>query len=522
MDTSAQDAIYDVLVIGGGINGAGIARDAVGRGYSVSLFEANDLASGTSSASSKLIHGGLRYLEYYEFRLVREALEEREVLLRMAPHIIRPLRFVLPHLPGMRPMWLLRLGLFLYDHLGRRTLLPASKRLNLRTDVAGHPLKPLFRKALEYSDGWVDDSRLVILNALDAERRGAEINVRTRVVKAERKNGIWEITAVNQRTGEQVHRRARVLVNASGPWVDEVLGGVFGFSQAKRVRLVRGSHIVVKAVFQHDRAYIFQNRDGRIIFAIPYQNQYTLIGTTDQDHGEQVGHVEISPEEQQYLCQAANEYFHKPITERDIVWAYAGVRPLYNDGASKAQAATRDYVVEATKHDNAPIINIFGGKITTYRRLAETTLEHIGKFIENRGNAWTANSHLPGGNFEVGARDKLIKDLQLSFPFLPTSLVKRYGQSYGTSTGELLADVKSLDDMGLHFGNGLYQAEVSYLVNNEWARTAKDILFRRTKLGLEMLPDTIKNLEDFLENQRFDPTLGTRPPSASTRVAQMR
>ncbi len=511
MNTSSPGSVYDVLVIGGGINGVGIARDAAGRGYSVSLFEANDLASGTSSASSKLIHGGLRYLEYYEFRLVREALEEREVLLRMAPHIIQPLRFVLPHLPGMRPMWLLRLGLFLYDHLGRRKLLPATRRLNLHTDEAGKSLKPLFHKALEYSDCWVDDSRLVTLNALDAARRGAEINVRSRVTRAERKNGIWEVTAINQSTGEKIHRRARVLVNASGPWVDEVLGSVFDLPQAKHVRLVRGSHIVVKAVFKHDRAYIFQNRDGRIIFAIPYQSRYTLIGTTDQDHGKQVGEVTISPEEQRYLCEAASEYFREPITEPDIVWAYAGVRPLYDDGASEAQEATRDYVVEATKLDNAPIINIFGGKITTSRRLAETTLKHIAAFIGNQGAAWTANSHLPGGDFEAGTSPDFIKDLRLSYPFLSPSLTKRYAQSYGTSAYELLAGVESLTDMGQHFGNELYEVEATYLVDNEWAITAEDILFRRTKLGLEMPPDMTNKLDLFLENIHA-PTVSAHHP----------
>ncbi len=500
MNTSSPDSIYDVLIIGGGINGAGIARDAAGRGYSVSLFEANDLASGTSSASSKLIHGGLRYLEYYEFRLVREALKEREVLLRMAPHIIWPLRFVLPHLHGMRPMWLLRLGLFLYDHLGARTLLPATKRLNLCTDEAGKSLKPSFIKALEYSDCWVDDARLVVLNARDAVRKGAEINVRAQVTKAEQKNGIWSITAVNQNNGEKLLRRARVLVNASGPWVDEVLGNAIGLTQAKHVRLVRGSHIVVKRIFQHDRAYIFQNSDGRIIFAIPYQSRYTLIGTTDQDHGKQVGQVTISPEEQRYLCEAASEYFRNPITKRDIVWAFAGVRPLYNDGASEAQAATRDYVVEPTCLGDAPIINIFGGKITTYRRLAETTLKHIAAFIGNQGAAWTANSHLPGGDFEAGTSPDFIKDLRLRYPFLSTSLAKRYAQSYGTSTYELLAGVESLTEMGQHFGNELYEVEVTYLVDNEWAMTAEDILFRRTKLGLEMPPDMTNKLDLFLEN----------------------
>ena len=367
----------DILVIGGGINGCGIARDAAGRGWSVLLCEMNDLASGTSSWSTKLIHGGLRYLEYYEFRLVREALMEREVLWGMAPHIIRPLRFVLPHHAGLRPSWLLRLGLFLYDHLGGRKKLPATRTLNLRQDPAGRPLKGDYAKGFEYSDCWVDDARLVVLNARAAQEEGAEIRTRTKVVGLERRDGIWDVELVNA-DGSQQTVTARLVVNAGGPWVDRVIGSS-SQAEAHNVRLVQGSHIVVPKLYDHDRCYIFQNADGRIIFAIPYEREFTLIGTTDRDYSGDPAKVAITPEETAYLCAAASEYFTRTIAPDDVVWAYSGVRPLYDDGASEAQAATRDYVLKVDGGDGTPpLINIFGGKITTYRRLAESALEKIG------------------------------------------------------------------------------------------------------------------------------------------------
>ncbi len=498
---NSADTIFDVFVIGGGINGVGVARDAVGRGFSVCLCEANDFASGTSSASSKLIHGGLRYLEYYKFRLVREALKEREVLLNMAPHIISPMRFVLPHSKGMRPQWFLRLGLFVYDHLGHRKILPGTRKVNLSTDVSGGALKPSFQSGFEYSDCWVDDARLVVLNAMDAANKGADMNVRTRVESAVREEGIWHIGAKNSLTGEVVERKARVLVNAAGPWVDEVLSTALSVKKPKNVRLVRGSHIVVNKVFEHDKSYIFQNADGRIIFAIPYEKNYTLIGTTDKDHGEKVGSVKIDPQELQYLCDSASEYFDKPIVESDVVWSYSGVRPLYDDGASEAQEATRDYVVETETEEKSPLINIFGGKITTYRRLSETILQHVEAFLGQRGPAWTARSQLPGGNFAVGKLPDLIKQLQTRYPFLEKREAQRFARSYGTLSKQLLGEAKSLADLGKHFGAGLYQAEIEYLVANEWATTAQDILFRRTKLGVGLPQDVANEIDSFLERR---------------------
>ncbi|PWC31547.1 glycerol-3-phosphate dehydrogenase, partial [Azospirillum sp. TSO22-1] len=359
-------------MIGGGINGCGIARDAAGRGASVFLCEQGDLASATSSASTKLIHGGLRYLEYYEFRLVREALKEREVLWRMAPHIIRPLRFVLPHLAGLRPAWFLRLGLFLYDHLGGRERLPGTRTLDLRTDEAGQPLKPGLKRAFEYSDCWVEDARLVVLNAQDAARLGATIRTRTRCVEAARRDGLWQVTVEDVRTGVRSTIRAKVLVNAAGPWVAEVLEQCLRTEVGHRIRLVQGSHIVVPRLFAHERCYIFQNADGRIVFAIPYERDFTLIGTTDQDYQGDPAGVHATEAEITYLCAAAGEYFATPIRPEDVVWSYSGVRPLFDDGASAAQAATRDYVLALDAPEGgAPLLSVFGGKITTYRKLAE-------------------------------------------------------------------------------------------------------------------------------------------------------
>ncbi len=401
-------ADVDVLIVGGGINGCGIARDAVGRGYSVLLAEQNDLASGTSSWSTKLIHGGLRYLEHYEFRLVREALQEREVLWAMAPHIIWPLRFVLPHHRGLRPAWLLRLGLFLYDHLGGRKRLPATRTLDLSSDATGKPLKTgFFRRGFEYSDCWVQDSRLVVLNARDAADRGATILTRTRVTGLSREGDVWRVRLEDRRGGSVREVTAGLVVNAAGPWVDEVLRGPLGRNDAHNVRLVQGSHIVVRKLYDHDRAYIFQNADGRIIFAIPYEGAFTLIGTTDRDYDGDPAKVAITDGEIDYLLSAAGEYFAQPIGRGDIVWSYSGVRPLYDDGASKAQEATRDYVLKVDGEGAAPrIVNVFGGKITTYRRLAESVLEKIEEALGRRGGgSWTGKVALPGGDFPVdGAR----------------------------------------------------------------------------------------------------------------------
>jgi glycerol-3-phosphate dehydrogenase len=490
---------HDLFVIGGGINGCGIARDAAGRGYSVALAEMGDFASGTSSGATKLIHGGLRYLEHYEFRLVRESLMEREVLWAMAPHIIWPLRFVLPYQKGgIRPAWMIRLGLFLYDHLGGRKLLPPTAVLDLRRDPAGKPLKPVFAKAFEYSDGWVDDARLVVLNARDAADRGALILPRTKVVAARREGGLWEIDTCNLLTGEMRRHQARMLVNAAGPWVDQLLRTALGEPEARHVRLVQGSHIVVRKKFDGQRAYFFQNPDNRIIFAIPYEEDFTLIGTTDRDYSGDPQDVRISEEETGYLCAAASEYFREPINSGDIVWSYSAVRPLYDDGASKAQEATRDYVLKLERDGGAPLLNVFGGKLTTYRRLSEHALEKIGAAIGGKGEPWTAKSHLPGGDFPVEGYAAEVGRLKAAYPFLADAHARRLVRRYGTRASVLLGQAKSLADLGRCFGSDLYEAEVRYLVEHEWAITAEDVLWRRSKKGLYLSRDEGQKLEEYM------------------------
>ncbi|MER9005038.1 MULTISPECIES: glycerol-3-phosphate dehydrogenase [unclassified Mesorhizobium] len=494
-----MDAIHDIFVIGGGINGCGIARDAVGRGFSVFLAEMNDLASGTSSGSTKLIHGGLRYLEFYEFRLVREALMEREVLWKNAPHIIWPMRFVLPYAKGLRPAWLIRLGLFLYDHIGGRKLLPATRTLDMSKDPAGKPLKPLFHKAFEYSDGWVNDARLVALNARDAADRGATIRTRTKVVGARREGDLWAIRVEDVQTGEAEEVKARLLVNAAGPWVDHVLSTTVSQNDVHNVRLVQGSHIVIKKKFDDPRAYFFQNKDGRIIFAIPYEEEFTLIGTTDRDYPGDPHDVKISDTEIDYLCAAASEYFAEAVTRPDIVWTYSAVRPLYDDGASKAQEATRDYVLKADGGGGkAPIVNAFGGKITTYRRLSESMLEKVEGFLGKRGKPWTANAPLPGGDFPATGFDVQVAKLKSAYPFLDQRLARRLTRLYGTRAQVLLGLAKSNADLGRNFGADLYEAEVRYLCENEWALTAEDVLWRRTKRGLHLSREQASALDEFM------------------------
>ncbi|ESX45538.1 glycerol-3-phosphate dehydrogenase [Mesorhizobium sp. L103C119B0] len=494
-----MDAVRDIFVIGGGINGCGIARDAVGRGFSVFLAEMNDLASGTSSGSTKLIHGGLRYLEFYEFRLVREALMEREVLWKNAPHIIWPMRFVLPYAKGLRPAWLIRLGLFLYDHIGGRKLLPATRTLDMSKDPAGKPLKPLFHKAFEYSDGWVNDARLVALNARDAADRGATIRTRTKVVGARREGDLWAIRVEDVQTGEAEEVKARLLVNAAGPWVDHVLSTTVGQNDVHNVRLVQGSHIVIKKKFDDPRAYFFQNKDGRIIFAIPYEEEFTLIGTTDRDYPGDPHDVKISDTEIDYLCAAASEYFAEAVTRPDIVWTYSAVRPLYDDGASKAQEATRDYVLKADGGGGkAPIVNAFGGKITTYRRLSESMLEKVEGFLGKRGKPWTANAPLPGGDFPATGFDVQVAKLKSAYPFLDQRLARRLTRLYGTRAQVLLGLAKSNADLGRNFGADLYEAEVRYLSENEWALTAEDVLWRRTKRGLHLSREQASALDEFM------------------------
>jgi glycerol-3-phosphate dehydrogenase len=495
----AEAEPYDVFVIGGGINGCGIARDAAGRGYSVLLAEMNDLGSGTSSGSTKLVHGGLRYLEHYEFGLVREALMEREVLWAMAPHIIWPLRLVLPHHGGLRPAWLLRLGLFLYDQIGGRKRLPATKTLDLRTDPAGAPLKPEFAKAFEFSDCWVNDARLVVLNARSAADLGAGIRTRCRVVKAERGTDLWTVTMEDAQTGERQSANARLVVNASGPWVDTVLSGTIGQNDAENIRLVQGSHIVIKRKFEHDRAYFFQNSDGRIFFAIPYEEDFTLIGTTDRDFEGDPADAAITGEEVAYLCEGASAYFREPVTADDIVWTYSGVRPLFDDGASKAQEATRDYVLKTDSGaGKAPMVNIFGGKITTYRKLAEEVVGRIGTLVGRRKPAWTSGATLPGGDFPAEGFEAQVNGLAADYPFLERAHARRLVRLYGTRARTILGNAAKRESLGRHFGADLYEVEVTYLMRQEWAISADDVLWRRTKRGLVVSKEETEALEVFM------------------------
>jgi glycerol-3-phosphate dehydrogenase len=487
---------YDLFIIGGGVNGCGIARDAAGRGLSVYLAEKNDLASATSSASTKLIHGGLRYLEHYEFRLVREALIEREVLLKSAPHIIWPLRFVLPHHSGLRPRWLIRLGLFMYDHLGGRKILPPTRSVDFHSDVTGQPLKNEFAKGYEYSDCWVEDSRLVVLMARDAAIRSATIRTRTTVKRAARVLGGWEIVVANAE-GSEEKISAKVLVNAAGPWVSEVLATVVGRNDPDKIRMVKGSHIVVDKLYDHDRCYIFQNADGRICFAIPYETNYTLIGTTDEDHRGDPGKPSISENETTYLLAAVSEYFKRPVTKEMVRWAYSGIRPLYDDGASSAQEATRDYVLKLDHPENqAPMLSIFGGKITTHRRLAEHALGKLAPFFPQAKAAWTANASLPGGmNYaDVGT---YIAEQQKAYSFLKPQNVLRLFRAYGTEMQEILKGARFASDLGRSFGP-ISEREVEYLRKNEWVQTVDDILWRRSKLGLHMKPEEVEALRNYM------------------------
>ncbi|TVQ53577.1 MAG: glycerol-3-phosphate dehydrogenase [Rhodobacteraceae bacterium] len=498
----AEQTIYDLAIIGGGVNGCGIARDASGRGLSVFVCEKGDLAQGTSSASTKLFHGGLRYLEFYEFRLVREALIEREVLLRAMPHISWPLRFVLPHHAGLRPAWLVRLGLFIYDHLGGRRILPGTRTVALREDPAGAPLRESFEKGFEYSDCWVEDSRLVVLNARDAAARGATVAVRARCVSAERRDRLWRVTIEDAATGARREIAAKALVNAGGPWVDEVLRERLRLNTRDRIRLVRGSHIVTRKLFDHDRAYIFQNADGRVVFAIPYETDFTLIGTTDRDHEGSADGAACAPEEAEYLRAAASAYLRKPIAAEDVVWTYAGVRPLYDDGAKSATQATRDYVLRVEGGgEAAPILNVFGGKITTYRRLAEAALEKLRPFFPEMKPAWTAGVPLPGGDFPVDGAPALVASLRERHPFLDAAWALRLVRAYGVEAAEVLGGAETAEALGRRFGWNLTEAEVRWLMTREWARTAEDVLWRRSKLGLRLTPEEAAALDAWMRGE---------------------
>ena len=489
---------YDIFVIGGGVNGCGIARDAAGRGFSVFLAEKDDLASGTSSRSTKLIHGGLRYLEYYEFRLVHEALVEREVLWTTAPHVIWPLRFVLPHHRGLRPAFVLRTGLFMYDNMGGRKLLPPTRELDLGKDPIGQVLRPGFSRAYEYSDCWADDARLVALLARDAADRGAIVRTRTEVVGAERANGVWQVSLVDRRTGHRETITARMLVNAAGPWVDKVLPSQVGSGKGG-VRLVGGSHIVVPRLHADPRCFFFQNKDGRILFVIPYEEDFSLIGTTDNDFAGSPDSVSITPEEVDYLCKAVGEYVSRPVRPEDVVWSYSGVRPLYDDGASKAQEATRDYVLQVLGSEGeARLLKVIGGKLTTFRKLAESALERIETVLGKKGRPWTDKGRLPGGDFAPTAFQATQGAIGREYPFLQPQDLHRLVRSYGTLARTILGSATSYGDLGQDFGAGLTEAEVRYLADREWAETTDDVLWRRSKRGLREDRIDMAALESFL------------------------
>ncbi|HZW14553.1 MAG TPA: glycerol-3-phosphate dehydrogenase [Noviherbaspirillum sp.] len=511
MDQRQENIDCDLLIVGGGINGAGIARDAAGRGLSVVLCEKDDLAAHTSSASSKLIHGGLRYLEHYEFGLVRKALIEREVLLRSAPHIMWPMRFVMPFDKGQRPAWMLRAGLFLYDSLARRELLPGSRGVDLRQHEAGRPLKPEFSRGFIYSDCWVDDARLVVLNAVDAADRGARVFTHTRCIFARREGTHW-IAELRPDTRRSMTVRARCLVNAAGPWAAHFLQTALQRPSEKSLRLIKGSHIVVRRLFDHPNAYIFQHPDGRIVFAIPYEQDFTLIGTTDLDYQGDVNSVAINQDEISYLCNLAGRYFRAQISPSDVVWSYSGVRPLVEDEASTASAVTRDYRLQLDTKGGAPLLSIFGGKITTFRKLAEEAVDIIAGLVPARSGPWTAHACLPGGdlygtrpnNRSVLEFDRYVHGLQEKYAWLPPTLVARYARAYGTRTGMLLAGRAGIADMGDEIAPGLYEAEVDYLMQLEWASTATDILWRRSKLGLHLPHGTDARLNAWIRANRTD------------------
>ena len=497
MSNTAPRAV-DLLVIGGGINGAGIARDAAGRGLDVLLCEQDDLAAHTSSASTKLIHGGLRYLEQRDFRLVRQSLRERAVLLRNAPHIIWPLRFVLPHHAGLRPWWMIRLGLFLYDRLGGRGPLPPCANIDLRRHASGRALQGRYRRAFEYSDCWVQDSRLVVLNARDAFVRGAEVRTRTACVSLARKGARWTAVLVDQASGARVTVEARGVVNASGPWVGQVRALAGGGRATHRVRLVKGSHIVVRRLFAHDHPYIFQTGDGRVLFALPFEEDYTLLGTTDEEFEGAPGRVDITPEEVDYICAAANTYLAAPIAPADVVWSYAGIRPLFDDHAEKASEVTRDYALHLDPVP-APMLSVYGGKITTYRRLAEQAVDMLAGPLRAAGSRWTSDAPLPGGDIPGADIGAFTAQCAQRYPWLPERLLRHYVRHYGAELHELLAGRRGEGDLGENFGTGLYAAEVAYLTRHEWARTAEDILWRRTRKGLGVPASGVERLRAYLQ-----------------------
>jgi glycerol-3-phosphate dehydrogenase len=494
---NALSEICDVLVVGGGINGAGIARDAAGRGLRTVLCEQHDLASHTSSASTKLIHGGLRYLEYYDFVLVRKSLQEREVVLASAPHLAWPLRFVLPHDSHLRPAWMIRAGLFMYDHLATRRRLPASATIDLRTHPAGQALDPRYRTGFEYSDGWVDDARLVVANAVDALERGAEVLTRTACVGLQPDGAQW-IATLRATDGRERTLRARLVVNAAGPWVAEFLDRCTPTPARHHPRLIRGSHIVVRKLFDHDFAYIFQAPDGRIVFALPYEGDFTLVGTTESEYTGDLAHPAIAAAEQQYLLDMANRYFRRDLGVNDVVWTFAGLRPLLAASADDPKSVTRDYVIDFDL-SGPPLLSVYGGKLTTYRKLAETVLSAIAPALGNASGAWTAAAPLPGGDMPDADFERFLAQMRASHDWLAPALLHRYARAYGTRIHRLLEGCTRVDDLGTAVLPGLYQREIDYLRRHEFARTAEDILYRRSKLGVHLGAGSVRVLQEWLE-----------------------
>ena len=493
MDSTSN--ISDLIVIGGGINGTGIALDAAGRGLNVLLCEQGDLASATSSNSSKLIHGGLRYLEHYDFRLVRESLAEREVLLHKAPHLIKPMRFRIPHRPHLRPAWMIRIGLFLYDNLSKRVTLKSSSGIKFGTNSA---LLPHIKRGFEYSDGWVDDSRLVVLNAVAAKQKGADIRTQTRCINIKRVNSLWLITLENVHTGDTEQVRARALVNAAGPWVSSLYKDTMQKKAPKQVRLIKGSHIVVPRIHTEEEAYLLQNKDGRVVFLIPFEDKFTLIGTTDIEYKGDPSNVVISQSEIDYILGISNEHFKHQLTAADVCFAFSGVRPLLDDESESPQAVTRDYTFEVEAPAGmAPMLSVFGGKLTTYRKLSELAVNDLVEYFAHAGPTWTMHATLPGGDFKDQAT--LQAQLNSNYPWLPTDLCARYVRSYGTLIYQILSEAKVLTDLGQHFGAGLYALEIDYLVAHEWACSVDDILWRRSKLGLWFNATQQDELSEYLK-----------------------
>ncbi|MDH1375696.1 glycerol-3-phosphate dehydrogenase [Acinetobacter junii] len=492
-----KDKIYDIAVIGGGINGVGIAADAAGRGLSVFLCEKDDLASHTSSASSKLIHGGLRYLEHKEFRLVREALAEREVLLAKAPHIIRPMRFIMPHRPHLRPAWLIRTGLFFYDHLGKREKLLGSNNVYFKDDS---PLNSAITRGFEYSDCAVDDSRLVVLNAMHAREKGADVVTRTRCLSAQRVEGYWVVELENAQGSFKI--KAKALVNAAGPWVAQFIKQDLELKSPYGIRLIQGSHIVVPKLYEGDKAFIMQNDDRRIVFAIPYLDQYTMIGTTDREYQGDPSKVQITQAETDYLLEVSNAHFKKQLTQADIIWTFAGVRPLCDDESDNPSAITRDYTLALSQetHDQAPLLSVFGGKLTTYRKLAESAMQQLKAFFPEMKGSWTATEALPGGE-NMASAEQLVNEIRAQITDVSESLAKRWATSYGSRIWNILGESVSIDQLGLGFGHGLFAKEVDYLCRFEWATTSEDILWRRSKLGLVFAQNEIDRLDAYLSNK---------------------